>query len=59
MDNGACKPVLPEIFYLFTIDMTFIHSNRKIHTVNLIVVFQLVTKKINIKPDTNDKAGKL
>lgn len=55
MDNGACKPGLPELFYLFTIDMTIIHSNRKIHTANLIVVFQLVTKKkIKIKPDTND-----
>jgi len=47
MDNGVSEPGLQELFCLFTIYMTMIHSNRKIHTLNLIAVFQLFTNKFN------------
>jgi len=44
MDNGASKPVLPGLFCLFTIEKTTLISNRRIHNLNLIIVFQLITK---------------
>ena len=44
MDDGISKPGFPELFSLFTIEMTIIHSNRKIYTLSLIIVFQLFIK---------------